>query len=52
MLEKMEEKDLGVYDTPNMKSSVHDVEMAAKVDAMLGRMKRTYMNQNIFLGLS
>ena len=51
--ETTEEKDLGVYVTPDMKPSVHVAKVAAKANSALGRIKHTftYMNKDMFLGL-
>ena len=37
-----EEKDLGVFVTPDMKSSTHTSKVAAKANSVVGRIKRTF----------
>ena len=48
--ESMLEKDLGIYVTPNWKSSAHVAKVAAKANSMIGRIRQTftYMNKYIF----
>ena len=45
------EKDLGVFVTPNWKSSAHVAKVAARANSMVGRIRHafTYMNKEIFL---
>ena len=48
-----EEKDLGVYVTPDWKSSTHVSKVAAKANSVVGRIKRTfsYMDCDMFNAL-
>ena len=45
-----EEKDLGVYVTPDWKSATHVAKVAAKANSMIGRIRHTFkfMNPSIF----
>ena len=49
----MEEKDLGVYVTPDWKSAAHVGKVAAKANSMVGRINRTfsYMDADMFKAL-
>ena len=51
--ETTEEKDLGVYVTPDWKPATQVAKAAAKANSALGRIKHTftYMNKKMFLGL-
>ena len=51
--ESTQEKDLGVYVTPDLKSETHVGKVAAKANSALGRINRTfsYMNKSMFLAL-
>ena len=48
-----EEKDLGVYVTPDLKTSVHVAKVAAKANSVVGQIKKTftYMDKEMFLEL-
>ena len=48
-----EEKDLGVYVTPDTSPTVHISKVAAKANSLLGRIKKTFtcMDKEIFLSL-
>ena len=48
-----EEKDLGVFVTPDMKSATHVSKVAAKANSVVGRIKRTfsYMDCDMFKSL-
>ncbi|CAL4179445.1 unnamed protein product, partial [Meganyctiphanes norvegica] len=50
LVETKEEKDLGVYITPDLKSATHVAKVAAKANSMIGRIRHTFkfMNTNIF----
>ena len=50
LTESNEEKDLGVYVTSDWKSSTHVARVAAKANAAVGRIKKTftYMDSDIF----
>ncbi|CAL4075568.1 unnamed protein product, partial [Meganyctiphanes norvegica] len=45
-----EEKDLGIYVTPDWKSATHVAKVAAKANSMVGRIRHTftYINKDIF----
>ncbi|CAL4060479.1 unnamed protein product, partial [Meganyctiphanes norvegica] len=45
-----EEKDLGIYVTPDWKSATHVAKVAAKANSMVGRIRHTftYINKEIF----
>ncbi|CAL4256109.1 unnamed protein product, partial [Meganyctiphanes norvegica] len=45
-----EEKDLGIYVTPDWKSSAHVAKVAAKANSMVGRIRHTFsfINKDIF----
>ena len=49
----VKEKDLGVYVTPDLKSTVHIAIVAARANAVLGQIKNafTYMDKEMFLAL-
>ena len=53
-LEKtVKEKDLGVYVTPDLKSTSHIAIVAARANSVLGQIKNafTYMDKEMFLAL-
>ncbi|CAL4084830.1 unnamed protein product, partial [Meganyctiphanes norvegica] len=41
-----EEKDLGIYVTPDWKSATHVAKVAAKANSMVGRIRHTFTNIN------
>ena len=49
----VEEKDLGVYVTPDLKSSAHVARVAARANSVLGQIRNTftYMDKEMFLAL-
>ena len=49
----VKEKDLGVYVTPDLKSTAHIAIVAARANAVLGQIKKafTYMDKEMFLAL-
>ena len=53
LTETTEEKDLGVYVTPNLKSAIHVSKVAAKANSVLGWISRTftYMDKTMFMSL-
>ena len=49
----VEEKDLGVYVTPDLKSSVHVEKVAARANSVVGQIRKafTFMDKEMFLPL-
>ena len=43
------EKDLGIYVTPNWKSSAHVAKVAARANSMLGRIRHTFTYMNKYI---